>query len=74
MTSQRATIPVALQPGTTVLRIERAPNHSWMLWLNTRDYIHGTFLQLYDDGMIERVTVRNDEGDSILLVKGPDKL
>lgn len=49
------------------------PNGFWIIWLNTNDFIHGTFLKLYDDGMIERVTVREDEpDDDVILVKPKD--
>lgn len=44
----------------------------WIIWLATSDYIYGTFLRLYDDGRIERVTVRNDEPDDVMLIKPRD--
>lgn len=33
----------------------------------------GTFLYLYDDGKIERWTIREDEGDEVALIKPSDK-
>jgi hypothetical protein len=44
----------------------------WLIWLNTRDYVHGTALRLYDNGKIERVVYREDEGDDVGIVKGED--
>lgn len=44
----------------------------WIIWLATSDYIYGTFLRLYDDGRIERITVRNDEPDDVMLIKPRD--
>lgn len=41
----------------------------WRLWLHTPDYIHGTYLLLHYSGKVERVTVRADEGDEIVLIK-----
>lgn len=46
----------------------------WLLPLHTnKDRTLGTFLYLYDDGKIERVTIREDEGDIIDLIKPADK-
>jgi hypothetical protein len=41
----------------------------WRLWLHTPDYIHGTYLDMYSDGKIVRVTVREDEGDEVVTLK-----
>jgi hypothetical protein len=67
--SERARIPIGVPPGTRVLRIERVLGDHWMIWLHTSDYTHGTFLRLYDNGAIERVTVRADEGDDVATIK-----
>jgi hypothetical protein len=85
----RPSIPVGIQPGTKVLRLERNPKHSrlsyqgkrisfyeegsWCLWINTHDYQSGTYLKLYDDGMIERVTLFADGCEEVQLVKPRDK-
>jgi hypothetical protein len=46
----------------------------WSLPLHTnKDRTLGTFLYLYDDGKIERITIREDEGDTIDLIKPADK-
>lgn len=67
---KRVAIPQRLQGGA----IEEAASFSkyvmvWRVWLHTNDWVHGTFLLLYQNGMIERVTVREDEGDDIVVVK-----
>jgi len=54
--------------GTRLLRMDREAT-SWILWLATRDYLHGTYLQVWDDGHVERVTVRADEGDEVITVR-----
>ena len=47
-------------------------NSHWRLWLATNDFVHGTYLALFDDGHCERVTVRAGEGDDIMLIKPSD--
>ena len=52
---------------------EWEPGH-WIIWLHTNDFIHGTFLRLYDNGLIENVTIRSDRPDEdIFVVKPPDQ-
>lgn len=41
----------------------------WRLWLHTPDFIHGTYLDMQSNGRIDRVTVRQDEGDEIVCIK-----
>ncbi|NJL54613.1 hypothetical protein HC928_05020 [bacterium] len=66
--------------------IERLPSQSvdceseqwwvkseWRVWLDTRDFIHGTYLALRGDGSAYRVTVRESEGDEYLLIKPGDE-
>ena len=85
----KATIPIGIQPGTRLLRIARSPetveyagedqrwfngNGYWIIWLHTNDFIHGTFLRLHDNGLIENVTIRSDRPDEdIFIVKPPDQ-
>lgn len=59
----KATIPVALQPGTKILQLYYDRDRSaYVLWLHhDRLYKNGTFLELYADGVIERVTLRPDD-------------
>lgn len=63
---------VGLPPGTRLMRIVRRPG-SWILWLSTRDYTFGTYLQVYDDGHIERITLREDEGDEFMSIRPSDE-
>lgn len=46
----------------------------WLIPTHTNpDRTLGTFLRLYDDGKIERITVREDQGDEIVTIKPADK-
>lgn len=58
--------------GTRLLRVERGPDN-WQLWTATRDYVYGTYTVLWDDGHVETVTLREDEGDEIINVRPSDK-
>lgn len=79
----KATIPIGIQPGTKLLRIARqskvygdftVDDGHWIIWLHTNDFIHGTFLRLHDNGLIENVTIRSDRPDEdIFVVKPPDQ-
>ena len=55
-------------------RLQRIIRHSdkWQLWIATKDYIHGTYLLLWDDGLIENVTEREGEGPDVFMVKASD--
>lgn len=64
------TLPFAIPQR--LYRIERDIRGGWILWIATRDYIHGTFIMLWDDGKAERVTIREDEGDEILMIRPCD--
>jgi len=61
----------ALQPGTRAMRIERLV-YGWRVWLATRDFIHGTYLELHNDGAILNCTVRADEGDDRFIARPSD--
>lgn len=63
---------VGMPLGTRLLRMIRQKGVWWM-WLATKDYIYGTYLLVYDDGHIERVTIREDEGDDIITVRPSDE-
>ncbi len=52
--------------------LDRLEGGVWRLWLHTPDFVHGTYLKLYSNGMIERITTRVDEGDEIVCIKGAD--
>lgn len=63
---------VGMPVGTRLLRMIRKPG-CWWLWIATSDFIFGTYLCVYDDGRIERVTVREDEGDDIITIRPSDE-
>jgi hypothetical protein len=50
----------------------RAHAGHWKIWIHTNNFILGTYLVLYDTGKIERVTVRDDEMDQVVLIKPED--
>lgn len=62
---------IATPLGTRLQRIIRHDD-KWQLWIATRDFKHGTYLLLYDDGRIQNVTEREDEGPIMFDVKGTD--
>lgn len=41
----------------------------YRLWLHTNDYVLGTFLELLPNGQVNRVTIREGEGDDRVLVR-----
>ena len=58
----KATVPIAVQPGTKLLQLRWEPESStWILWLHHNMTMeHGTFLRLEPTGGIERVVVHPD--------------
>lgn len=70
MEVRKATVPIAVQPGTKLLQLHYEPEtHTWILWLHHNlTMTHGTFLRLEPDGHIERVTVRPDGSEETFRV------
>lgn len=83
----KATIPIGIQPGTRLLRIERVPfstqtihedveyGHDgyWIVWIHHNpDFTLGTYLTLYQDGRITNTTVQEDGTENVFQVKPPD--
>lgn len=78
----KAPITIQLQAGSRNVVLHRIPQQRvvmdwkcgyWDMWINTRDYKHGTLIRLYDNGKIERITVRKgDEADEVVLIKPED--
>lgn len=65
---------VGLPLGTRLLRLVRKPD-GWWAWLGTAgDYVYGTYLHIHDNGGIERITIRVDEGDEIITVRPSDEM
>jgi hypothetical protein len=62
-----------LDYDTPVIRtLKKRISGYYKLWLHTSDRLLGTYLKLYDNGKIERVTVRADQGDEIVTIKPED--
>jgi hypothetical protein len=57
--------------GTRLMRIERLVG-GWRLWTSTADYKLGTYLEMFNDGCIISVTVRDNEGDEVFVVRPQD--
>lgn len=66
----KGSTPIAVPPGTRALRIVRTDD-SWVLWIHTSDFIHGTYLRMYDTGKMERVTVYKEGYEDIWELKPP---
>jgi len=71
MKSSRDTTTLALATSIRLRRILRLP-HGWCLWIDTADYVHGTFYELHDNGCVNRVTVREDRGDEVEVMRPSD--
>jgi len=63
---------IGMPVGSRLLRMYRRQGH-WQLWLATRDYVFGTYLLVYDNGMIERITEFVDEGPEQFTVRPTDE-
>ena len=63
---------LATPPGTRLQRIIRLPR-GWRLWLASRDFVFGTYLELFDDGRVLNCTVREDEGDDYFWSRPSDE-
>lgn len=60
---------IGVPVGTRLVRVNRLRNGKWRLWLATKDFIYGTYLDLCSNGMVLRVTVRDGEGDEAFIVR-----
>ena len=58
--------------GTRLMRIYRRKGW-WQVWTATRDYRFGSYLKLYDDGSVEAVTEREDQGPDMIHVRPTDE-
>lgn len=70
MTKDYDTIGVPI--GTRLLRIVRLLD-GWCLWTGTRDFEHGSYIKLNNDGSVHNVTIRVNEVDEVHLVRPADK-
>lgn len=55
---------LALSYAVRLRRIVRLPR-GWRLWIDTADFVHGSFYELHDNGRVVHFTVREDRGDEI---------
>jgi hypothetical protein len=62
---------MATPPGTRLMRIIRLPR-GWRVWTATRDFVFGTYLELFDDGRVLNCTVRDNEGDDYYWTRPSD--
>lgn len=62
---------IATPPGTRLMRIIRLPR-GWRCWLATRDFVYGTYIELFNDGRIMHMTTRCDEGDEFYWTRPAD--
>jgi len=66
----KATFPVGVQPGTKLVQLSYEGGGVWLLWIHhDRLMQHGTYLKLYSDGAIERITVSLDGTEDIVKVR-----
>jgi hypothetical protein len=63
---------VGVPPRTKLHRIIRGAAW-WIVWTDTTDFIHGTYLVLNDNGRVDRVTERTDASFDTMMVRPPDK-
>lgn len=46
---------------------------SWCIWINpSPDFMHGTYLKLYDNGRVENVTLHPEGHETVFMVKPAD--
>lgn len=71
----KAPIIIGIPPGKRQLWIERHSEAGfWLIPLSTsRDRKLGDFLRLYNNGTVERVTIRPDDDNVTVLIKPADK-
>lgn len=62
---------VGMPIGSRCQRIERMPD-GWRVWVSTKDFVLGTWLELYDDGHVTHNTIRDGEGDEFFTVRPSD--
>ena len=58
-------------PGTRLYRVVRIPD-GWRVWLATRDFIHGSFLELHNSGLVIRYDIRPDDGEDSIVCRPSD--
>lgn len=67
-------IKVTLPARMKVMCFERdTTNKLYRAWIHTADFVNGTYLELHDDGLITRVTIRPHDPDDVVVIKPRDK-
>ena len=56
-------------PPKKKLRLIEWHESAWRIWTDTNDFKYGTFIKLYTDGRVERVTIRVGQADDILIIR-----
>jgi len=62
---------IGMTPGTRCYRIIRGDD-GWRVWTATRDFIHGSYIELHNDGSAYRWECRPDEGDECIMIRPDD--
>ena len=62
---------IGMSPGTRCYRIIRTDS-GWRVWTATRDFIHGSYIELHNDGSAYRWECRPDEGDECIMIRWDD--
>ena len=77
MTDRPFPLKFKLPSPARQLRVERVHEHtaigtcSWRLWLTANgDFTLGTFIQLLDNGQMNRITWHEDGSETVFEVKG----
>lgn len=71
----KASIPIGIQPGTKLIHMQYEPASKaepphWVLWVHHDAQLrHGTFLRLYPDGRMERVTLGADGMEDVTRIR-----
>jgi hypothetical protein len=61
--SSRTGLPIRMQGAA----LDYLGGGTWRLWLHTNDHVYGTYLKLYSNGRITRVTVRDGYDDEEMI-------
>lgn len=66
-------VPIGLPPRSRLYSLERAVTiKAWRVWIARSPDGYGTYLCLYDNGAIERVTLRADYPEERYPIKSED--
>lgn len=63
---------IGMPIGSRAMQLIRLPN-GWRLWLATKDFVYGTYIELFSDGRIMHMTTRCNEGDEYFWARPSDE-